>query len=256
MSDDEAKTEKKPKKDKKDKKEKKEKKEKKAKKDKKDKKDEKSDPKKSKDDADEEEDEKEPITVPEECGIKEGLRVLYKTKKFWDVSFSVGTTVASDDATAAADEKKLVPAASASGDAKDSKSAAASEVADKKSAAAGEKRIFYAHRSILAARSPVFEAMFFSRFAESKDSKTVDVPDLDAESFEQLLSAIYTDEIDPPLNSDNIMNALHAAKKYSVETLRSQCVEFMSEGESRCHYLTVHRLYVCCYDQLKNRVML
>ena len=50
---------------------------------------------------------------------------------------------------------------------------------------------FAAHKSILAARSPVFAAMFDHDTKERQENK-VDIPDMDAKVFQELLNFIYT----------------------------------------------------------------
>lgn len=52
-------------------------------------------------------------------------------------------------------------------------------------------REFRAHKAILGARSPVFEAMFDNEMLEKKENR-VEITDVQVEVFEELLRFIYT----------------------------------------------------------------
>lgn len=52
-------------------------------------------------------------------------------------------------------------------------------------------REFYAHKAILAARSPVFNAMFEHEMTESRKGR-VEISDIDPDVFSEMLKFIYT----------------------------------------------------------------
>ena len=53
---------------------------------------------------------------------------------------------------------------------------------------------FKAHKAILAARSPVFAAMFDNQMKESQQNR-VEINDIDEEVFEKVLRFIYCDKV-------------------------------------------------------------
>lgn len=55
-------------------------------------------------------------------------------------------------------------------------------------------RIFAAHRAVVAARSPVFAAMFGTDMKESR-GRQVDIEDIDARTFEEFLYFLYTGQL-------------------------------------------------------------
>nr|XP_050047599.1 speckle-type POZ protein-like [Dermacentor andersoni] len=83
-------------------------------------------------------------------------------------------------------------------------------------------REFYAHKAILAARSPVFAAMFEHEMEEKKQSR-VEITDMDHEVLREMLRFIYTGQA-PNLDSmaDDL---LVAADKYALERLKVMCEE-------------------------------
>jgi len=84
---------------------------------------------------------------------------------------------------------------------------------------------FYCHKFMLAARSPVFEAMFFSNMAENK-SGTVNVEDVDPDVMIEVLQYIYTG---CSLNIDkHAMAILAASEKYLIEQLKGCCEDHLS----------------------------
>ncbi|KAM3277983.1 hypothetical protein ACQJBY_045703 [Aegilops geniculata] len=89
----------------------------------------------------------------------------------------------------------------------------------------GEK--FRAHRSVLAARSPVFRAEFFGSMKESTTKNAIHIDDMEAEVFSNLLTFIYTDDVMPDRNQvDEYAMAQHllvAADRYGLERLRLIC---------------------------------
>nr|XP_042126360.1 speckle-type POZ protein-like [Peromyscus maniculatus bairdii] len=79
---------------------------------------------------------------------------------------------------------------------------------------------FRAHKAILAARSPVFRAMFQQDMEESRKNR-IEIPDLEPQVFKAMMDFIYTGKA-PDL--DSMTDALlAAADKYGLESLKVMC---------------------------------
>ena len=88
-----------------------------------------------------------------------------------------------------------------------------------------EGRTFDCHMAMLAARSPVFSAMFESNMKE-KETKTVAIDDFKAKVVAEMLNFIYTGNISSQDNLGEIVSELlAAADKYQLELLKSICEE-------------------------------
>ena len=85
---------------------------------------------------------------------------------------------------------------------------------------------FPAHKDILAARSPIFAAMFKHSTKENLSGE-VDVPDIESNVFKELLRYIYTGEV--PLERMDAVAAglLAAADKYLLEKLKKACADHL-----------------------------
>lgn len=81
-------------------------------------------------------------------------------------------------------------------------------------------RTFKAHRIILAARSPVFRAMFSHNMQESRNNEVV-IKDVEPDVMEELLRYIYTNKV----NGINRIAKplLAAADKYALDSLKTVC---------------------------------
>ncbi|XP_065207973.1 speckle-type POZ protein-like [Planococcus citri] len=82
---------------------------------------------------------------------------------------------------------------------------------------------FGAHKNILAARSPVFAAMFKHDMEENRLNK-VDIPDMKPEVFKAFLHYLYTDKTPDP---GMVCDLLVAAEKYDVNGLKLLCEEML-----------------------------
>ncbi|XP_038104919.1 protein roadkill isoform X2 [Culex quinquefasciatus] len=83
-------------------------------------------------------------------------------------------------------------------------------------------REFQAHKAILAARSPVFAAMFEHEMEERKQNR-VAITDVDHEVLKEMLRFIYTGKAP---NLDKMADdLLAAADKYALEKLKVMCEE-------------------------------
>ncbi len=78
---------------------------------------------------------------------------------------------------------------------------------------------FNAHKLILAARSPVFAAMFSSHTLESS-SNIIEINDLRSETIQSMLEYIYTGKVNDIKRST--VELYRCADKYQLEDLRSQ----------------------------------
>ncbi|XP_033616530.1 LOW QUALITY PROTEIN: speckle-type POZ protein-like, partial [Fukomys damarensis] len=81
---------------------------------------------------------------------------------------------------------------------------------------------FQAHKAILAARSPVFSAMFEHEMQESYKNR-VEINDVQPEVFKEMLGFIYTGKA-PNLHR-MAQDLLAAADKYALERLKVMCEE-------------------------------
>ncbi|XP_065212929.1 speckle-type POZ protein B-like [Planococcus citri] len=87
-----------------------------------------------------------------------------------------------------------------------------------------------AHKSILAARSPVFAAMFRHKTIENEENRVI-IEDIGEDIMDKMLTYIYTGECE---NVDNMAHELiEAADKYALDGLKIIC------SEALCKTLTV-----------------
>ena len=87
---------------------------------------------------------------------------------------------------------------------------------------------FPAHKGILAARSPVFSAMF-QHPSKEKMTGVVDVPDIEPDVFKELLRYIYTGEVPWNRMDEVAAGLLAAADKYLLEKLKNACEEHLTD---------------------------
>jgi BTB/POZ domain-containing protein 1/2 len=91
-----------------------------------------------------------------------------------------------------------------------------------------------AHKLILSIGSKVFMVMFNGNFAESSreaaatTSNEIEIPDVELEPFLKMLKYLYTDEL--CVEPDSVMSTLYVAKKYAVECLEKECVDFLKKN--------------------------
>ncbi|XP_055331580.1 BTB/POZ domain-containing protein 3-like isoform X2 [Paramacrobiotus metropolitanus] len=89
----------------------------------------------------------------------------------------------------------------------------------------GEVKAFAAHKLALSASSDVFHRMLYGSLAECSET-AIDVPDIPAEAFSNMLSYIYTDSMDN-LTAENVMQTLYCAGKYDLPWLAELCTSFV-----------------------------
>ncbi|CAH8588800.1 unnamed protein product [Schistosoma curassoni] len=90
-------------------------------------------------------------------------------------------------------------------------------------------RQFEAHKAILAARSPVFAAMFGHGMEESRANR-VEITDMEPDTVAEVLRYIYTGQV---VGMNRLAHELlAAADKYQLERLKTMCEEALVESLS------------------------
>ncbi|MBZ3874357.1 ATP-binding cassette sub-family G member 2 [Sciurus carolinensis] len=112
---------------------------------------------------------------------------------------------------------------------------------------------FQAHKAILAARSPVFSAMFEHEMEESKKNR-VEINDVEPEVFKEMMCFIYTGKAP---NLDKMTDdLLAAADKYALERLKVMCEDALCSNlsvENAAEILILADLHNA--DQLKTQAV-
>jgi len=88
---------------------------------------------------------------------------------------------------------------------------------------------FKAHKLILAAASPVFDAMFKEGTREHQES-CVNILDIDSDVFDVFLRYLYSGQVDQL--DEMVSDLLAAADKYDVQSLREICFHHMVKNIS------------------------
>ncbi|KAF3323068.1 speckle-type POZ family protein [Carex littledalei] len=90
-----------------------------------------------------------------------------------------------------------------------------------------------AHRLIVAARSPVFEAELFGSMAEV-NMKCIRIEDMKADVFMAMLRFMYTDQISSgkTLSIELVQDLFVAADRYAVEKLKEMCKQILCNNLS------------------------
>ena len=129
---------------------------------------------------------------------------------------------------------------------------------------------FKVHKSVLSARSPVFEKMFASNMKEAADNK-VEINDIEPCTFEKLLGFMYSEKIPEDIDF-YAMDLFVAADKvcllvfviitsfnlfklqYEIDDLKDVCERHISLNVSKDNAMAVlnlANLYSCNYDLKK-----
>ncbi|XP_045160575.2 BTB/POZ domain-containing protein 1-like [Mercenaria mercenaria] len=80
-----------------------------------------------------------------------------------------------------------------------------------------------AHKIILAARSPVYQAMFYGPCADTNPE--IELSDTDSNTFRLFLKYLYTDSTD--LTEESVPAVMQIAHKYQVTSLLAYCSEYL-----------------------------
>ena len=83
------------------------------------------------------------------------------------------------------------------------------------------RRIFHAHKYVLATSSAVFFAMFYGEIPPKQ--YPIRIEDAEEESFKEFLRFLYTD--DCKITAENAIRVLYLAKKYLISSLGEKCCE-------------------------------
>lgn len=90
-------------------------------------------------------------------------------------------------------------------------------------------KTYNAHRTVLAASSPYFKALFASTLntSQASESKPVVLSDIESSCMDTLLVYIYTGEID--LNQSNIKAVISAANYLLITSLKERCTTYLQK---------------------------
>ena len=108
-----------------------------------------------------------------------------------------------------------------------------------------EGQEFHAHRVVLIACCPYFEAMFLSGMSESRQ-RVVDLKGLSPDAFDAILRLFYTGNI--RISKDNVQAILPAASIFQLDDLKKACANFLVQQLAPCNCLgimTFAQTYCC-----------
>ncbi|GIY69856.1 speckle-type POZ protein [Caerostris darwini] len=94
-----------------------------------------------------------------------------------------------------------------------------------------------AHKNILAARSPVFAAMFATEMSENL-TNVVDITDMDVSVLRNMLTFMYSGRIEN-LTAASAGDLLFAADKYQLQGLKAMCSDFLKSKLSLQNVLVI-----------------
>ena len=97
-------------------------------------------------------------------------------------------------------------------------------------------REFQAHKVVLIARCPYFEAMFLSGMSESRQ-RVVDIQGINPDAFQVILRFFYTGSIQ--ITKENVQTILPAASIFQLDDLKTACGNFLVQQLAPCNCLGI-----------------
>ena len=89
-------------------------------------------------------------------------------------------------------------------------------------------KTFYAHKTVLAAASPYFKALYSSSFGDAEiESKPVVLTDITSDVMECILDFIYSGEVE--LCNENIKDIISAANYLLLLSLKNRCTKYLQK---------------------------
>ena len=85
------------------------------------------------------------------------------------------------------------------------------------------RRIFHAHKYVLATSSAVFFTMFYGQIPPKEFP--IRIEDAEEESFKEFIRFLHTD--DYKVIAENAIGVLYLAKKYLISSLAEKCLEIL-----------------------------
>ena len=114
--------------------------------------------------------------------------------------------------------------------------------------------IFHVHKAILAASSPVFEAMFEHDMME-KTEGIVDIVDVESEVFKEMLRYMYTGK-KPNFKKTDVFGLIAAADRYQLDELKIMCAIYLWNNLTTDNVSEILILAdVHCSTELKKRAI-
>ncbi|XP_031498148.1 BTB/POZ domain-containing protein At3g56230-like isoform X2 [Nymphaea colorata] len=113
-----------------------------------------------------------------------------------------------------------------------------------------------AHRAVLAARSPIFKAMFEADECKASSPYTITLPELKSEELDCLLEFLYSGSLPKDQLANHAHALLIAADKYEVQYLARCCEAQILQTLSTSNALEILELSsLCMNERLKSMSM-
>ncbi|XP_071966040.1 kelch-like protein 20 [Antedon mediterranea] len=98
-------------------------------------------------------------------------------------------------------------------------------------------KMIHAHKLILAASSPYFNAMFTSELKECRE-KVIEIKDLEADAVDSIVDFMYTTKIN--VTESNVQNILIGASLLQLENLLEICCTFLQDQLHPTNSIGIH----------------
>lgn len=90
-----------------------------------------------------------------------------------------------------------------------------------------DSRLIYAHKCILAVKSPIFRKIFFE---ENGNTSSYPITDASYDEFSTFIHLFYRKTIDGLVTMDNVNRIISLAKSYEASEIIEQCIRFAVES--------------------------